>query len=388
MRSVSIIGCGLTRFGEHWNLSFRELIAEAGIKAIQDSGLERKQIQAVYGGCMASGRFIGQEHIGALIADQLGLNPIPATRLEAACASGGVALRTGYMAVASGMYDVVAVGGIEKMTEVSTEDAGFALGGAGDQETELFMGASFPALYALMARAHMKEFGTTEEQMAAVSVKNHKNAVHNEYAQFRNEITIEQVMESGYIASPLKLLDCSPISDGAGVVILCATDVAKKMKVANKAVEIIASAQASDTLALAHRKKLSETPAAKIAAEQAYKQAGLKPKDVSFAELHDCFSIAELMALEALGFCKPGEGGKFTEQGNTAIGGTIPTNTSGGLKACGHPVGATGIKQAIEAYWQLNGMAGKRQVKGAEIGLTHNVGGSGATAVVHLYRKV
>ena len=387
MRSVSIISAGMTQFGEHWNKNFKELIAEAGVKAIEDSGLGRKDIQAVYGGCMASGRFVGQEHIGALIADQLGLNPIPATRLEAACASGGVALRNGYLAIASGMYDIVAVGGIEKMTEVSTEDAGYALGGAGDQETELFMGASFPALYALMARAHMEKFGTTEEQMAAVSVKNHKNGSHNPYAQFRNEITIEDVMKSGYIASPLKLLDCSPITDGAAAVILCATDVAKKMKVADRAVEIIASAQASDTLALAHRKNLYETSSAKIAGEQAFKQSGLKPKDVSFAELHDCFSVAEIMAIEALGFCKQGEGGKFTEQGNTAIGGTIPTNTSGGLKACGHPVGATGIKQAIEAFWQLNNMAGKRQVKGAEIGLTHNVGGSGATAVVHVYRR-
>ncbi|HLC80122.1 MAG TPA: thiolase domain-containing protein [archaeon] len=388
MRSVSIIGIGLTKMGEHWHLSIKDLIAQAGSMAIEDSGIERKQIEAVYAGCMASGRLVGQEHIGAMTADVLGLNPVPATRLEAACASGGVALRNAYMAIASGMYDIVSVNGVEKMTEVSGEDASFALGGAGDQETELFMGATFPALYALMARAHMEEFGTTEEQMAAVSVKNHKNAVHNEYAQFRNEITIEQVMNSGYVASPLKLLDCSPITDGAAAVILCATDVAKKMKLDGKAVEIIASAQASDTLALAHRKNLWETRAAKIAAEDAYRQAGLKPKDISFAELHDCFSVAEIMAIEALGFCKQGEGGKFTEQGNTQIGGTIPTNTSGGLKAFGHAIGSSGVKQAIESYWQLNNMAGKRQVKGAEIGLTHNVGGSGATAVVHLFRKV
>lgn len=387
MRSVSIVGVGLTQFAEHWEKSFKELIAEAGVKAIEDSGLQRKDIQAVYGGCMASGRFVGQEHIGALIADQLGLNPIPATRLEAACASGGVALRNGYLAVASGMYDIVAVGGIEKMTEVSTEDAGFALGGAGDQETELFMGASFPALYALMARAHMEKFGTTEEQLAAVAAKNHKNAENNPYAQFQKAVTVEDVMKSGYVSSPLKLLDCSPISDGAAALILCATDVAKKMKLAGNAVEIIASAQASDTLALANRKNIYETTAGKIAAEQAYRQAGIKAGNVSFAEVHDCFTIAEIMAIEALGFCRQGEGGKFTEQGNTQIGGTIPVNASGGLKACGHPVGATGVKQAIEAYWQLNEKAGKRQVKGAEIGLTHNVGGSGATAVVHLFRK-
>jgi acetyl-CoA C-acetyltransferase len=386
MRSVSIVGVGLTEFGEHWEKNFKELVAEAGIKAIEDSGLHRKDIQAVYGGCMASGRFIGQEHIGALIADQLGLNPIASTRVEAACASGGVALRNGYLAVASGIYDVIAVGGVEKMTEVSTEDAGFALGGAGDQETELFMGASFPALYALMARAHMHKFGTTEEQLAAVAVKNHKNAENNPYAQFRKAITIEEVMNSGYVASPLKLLDCSPITDGAAAVIMCSTEYAKKMKL-DKAVEIIASTQTSDTLALASRKNLYEIPAAKLAAEQAYKQAGITAKDIDFAEVHDCFTIAEIMAIEALGFCKLGEGGKFTEQGNTQIDGQIPINTSGGLKGKGHPVGATGVAQAIEAYLQLNNMAGKRQVKGVEIGLTHNVGGSGATATIHIFRK-
>ncbi|MCX6799052.1 MAG: beta-ketoacyl synthase N-terminal-like domain-containing protein, partial [Candidatus Diapherotrites archaeon] len=229
MRSVSIIGAGITPFGEHWGKSFRELIADAGLQALQSSGLAGKDIQAIYGGCMASGKFIGQEHIGALIADQLGLNPIPSTRVEAACASGGVALRNAYLAVSSGAYDVVAVGGIEKMTEVSTEEAAIALGGAGDQETELFHGASFPALYALIARRHMHEFGTTEEQMAMCSVQAHKNAMHNPNAQFHNEITVEDVMNSGYVASPLKLLDCSPITDGAAALILCSTEKAKKM---------------------------------------------------------------------------------------------------------------------------------------------------------------
>ena len=205
MRSVSIIGAGLTVFGEHWERSLRELVAEAGLKALQDSGLDGKDIQAIWGGCMASGKFTGQEHIGALIADQLGLNPIPSTRIEAACASGSVAFRNAYLAVASGMYDIVAVGGIEKMTEVSTEEASVALGAAGDQETELFHGATFPALYALMARAHMAEFGTTEQQMAAVAVKNHKNGAKNPYAQFQKEITMETAMKASMVASPLKL---------------------------------------------------------------------------------------------------------------------------------------------------------------------------------------
>lgn len=386
MRSVSIIGVGITAFGEHWEKSFRELVAEAGIMAIMDAGIGGADIEAVYGGCMASGRFIGQEHIGALIADQLGLNPVPSTRVEAACASGGVALRNAYLAVASGVHDIVTVGGIEKMTEVSSGEAGLALGGAGDQETELFQGATFPALYALLARRHMHEFGTTEEQMAAVAVKNHSNAVENPYAQFRNEVSIDDVMGSGYVASPLKLLDCSPISDGAAVVILCATEKAKKL--AEEPVEIIASAQASDTLALATRKKLTELAATKVAAANALKQAKLKIGDIDLAEVHDCFTIAEILAIEDLGFFGKGEGGKATENCETARNGRIPINTSGGLKAKGHPVGATGVAQAIEVYWQLRGKAGKRQVKGAEIGLAHNVGGSGATAVVHIFRRV
>lgn len=386
MRSVSIIGAATTKFGEQWGQSFRELIAEAGLKAVMDSGLAGKDIEAIYGGCMASGRFIGQEHIGALIVDQLGLNPIPATRLEAACASGGVALRSGYLAVASGMHDIVAVGGIEKMTEVSTEEASFALGGAGDQETELFHGATFPALYALMARVHMEKYGTTEEQMASCAVKNHKNALANPNAQYHKDITIEDVMNSGYVASPLKLLDCSPITDGAAAIILCETEKARKLS--ENAVEIVASAQASDSLGLLGRDDLTELKATKQAAELAYKRVGISARKVDVAEVHDCFTIAEIMAIEDLGFFEKGEGGKASEEGRTKINGEIAVNPSGGLKAKGHPVGATGIAQAVEIYLQLNGKAEGRQVKNAKIGLSHNVGGSGATAVVHLYRRL
>ena len=335
---------------------------------------------------MASGRFVGQEHIGALVADQLGLNPIPSTRVEAACASGGLALRTGYLSIASGEHDMVAVGGIEKMTEVTTAEAGFALGGAGDQETELFHGATFPALYALLAKVHMKQFGTTEEQMAAVSVKNHKNAVHNPIAQFRKEISIEQVMKSGYVATPLKLLDCSPISDGAAAVILAEIGLAKKL--CENPVEIIGSTHATDSLALTGRKSLTELNATKVASAQLFHQTGLTPKDIDLAEVHDCFSIAEILAIEDIGFFKKGQGGPATEQGKTALDGEIAINPSGGLKGCGHPVGATGVKQAAEMFQQLRGEAGGRQVKDAEIGLTHNVGGSGATCVMHAFKRL
>lgn len=384
MTSVSIIGTGCTAFGEHWEKSFRQLIAEAGIEAIQNAGIEGKDIQALFGGNMASGRFIGQEHTGALIADQLGLNPVAATRVENACASGGTALRMGYMAIKSGEYDTVAVGGIEKMTDVGTQQAAIALGGAGDQETELFHGASFPALYALMARAHMKEYGTTEEQMAACSVQAHKNGMLNPKSQFHREITVEDVMKSGYIASPLKLLDCSPITDGAAAVILCETEKAKK--ICEQPIEIIASAQASDSLALANRKSLTEMLATKKAAQEAYKKANLTVKDIDVVELHDCFSIANILAIEGLSFFRQGKGGKAVEQGKTALNAEISVNPSGGLK-CGHPVGATGVKQAVEITEQLKGKTGKRQVKGAKIGMAHNVGGSGATATVHLFKQ-
>lgn len=382
---VVIVGAGITKFAEHWNKSFRELIVEAAVKAIESSGLKGEQIEAIYGGCMASGRLIGQEHIGALIADQLGLNPIPSTRCEAACASGGVALRTAYLAIKSGMHSIVAVGGVEKMTELSTQAVSFALGGAGDQEIELFHGATFPSLYALLARAHMHAYGTTEEQMASVAVKNHANALLNPNAQFHKEITIEDVMNSAYVAEPIKLLDCSPITDGAAALILASEDKAKELGL--KGVEILASEQASDTLALSSRESLTELKATRIAAQKAYERAGIRPSDVDFAEVHDCFTIAEILAIEDLGFFKKGEGGLASEKGKTSLRGKIPINPSGGLKAKGHPVGATGVAQAVEAYMQLMGLADKRQVKNARIGLTHNVGGSGATAVVTIYKR-
>lgn len=385
MRSVSIIGAGLTRFGEHWETSMRDLIVEAAVKAVEDAKIGGGDLQAIFGGCMASGRFVGQEHIGALIADQLGMNPLASTRLEAACASGSVAFRAAYFAVASGMYDCVAVGGMEKMTEVSTEEAAIALGGAGDQEWELFNGATFPALYALIAQRHMQEYGTTEEQMASCSVKNHANGVHNPYAQFQKQITVDEVMESGYIATPLKLLDCSPITDGAAAVILCATEKARKFN--DTPIEVVGTGQASDTLALADRPSMTTLTATKFAASQAYKQAKLSAKEIDFAEVHDCFSIAEILAIEDLAFFEKGKGGKASANGETALNAKISINTSGGLKACGHPVGATGVKQIVEATWQLRGEAGKRQVKNAEVGLTHNVGGSGATAVVNIFKR-
>jgi acetyl-CoA C-acetyltransferase len=375
----------MTKFGEHWEQGFRDMVVEAGIKALTDAGISGDNIDAGYIGTMASGRLVGQEHIGGLLADYMGLNPIPITRVEGACASGSLALRQGFMDVASGMHDIVVVGGVEKMTDLGVNTVSDILGGAGDQEWELFLGATFPGIYALMARRHMLDYGTTEEMMAHVSSKNHSNGTKNPYAQFPREISVEQVMASKKIADPLKVLDCSPITDGAAGLILAPIEVAESYT--KKPIEIIASAQASDTIALHSRETLTSLKAAQVASKKAYERAKLTPKDIDLAEVHDCFTIAEIMAIEDLGFFPKGQGGHASMEGKTRLDGEIPINTSGGLKSCGHPVGATGIKQAVEITWQLRGEAGDRQVKDPHVGLSHNVGGSGATAVIHIYKN-
>ncbi|MEM0467018.1 MAG: thiolase domain-containing protein [Candidatus Thermoplasmatota archaeon] len=384
MRDVAIIGVGLTKFGELWDKSFRDLIAEAGSKAILDAKIEGKDIDALYIGSMSSGRFVGQEHIGALVADVSGFSNahIPATRVEGACASGGLAVRQGYLAVASGLHDIVVVGGIEKMNDVGGAAATETLATASDQEWEAFFGATFPGLYAMIAMKHMHDYGTTKEQLAQVAVKNHANGALNPYAQYQSEITVEQVMRASPVAYPLGLLDCSPVSDGAASLVLCAAEKAKKY--VDTPVRIIGSGQASDTLALHARRDICTLDATVFAAKMAYKQARITPQDVSFAEVHDCFTIAEICAIEDLGFVKKGDGGKAIDEHITTRDGSLPVNTSGGLKAKGHPVGATGVAQVIEATLQLQGRAEKRQLKNPKIGLTHNVGGSGATCVVHI----
>jgi len=385
-REVAIIGVGCTKFGELWSYSFRDIFMEAGVSALEDAGLEGKDIDALYIGNMSGGRFIEQEHLGSLIADYSGLASlhVPSTRVEAACASGGLALRQAVLAIASGYHDIVIAGGAEKMTDVDTSTATDALAAAADREWEGVFGATFPALYAMIARLHMHRYGTTQEQLAQVAVKNHYHGSLNPKAQYQNRITVENVLGSNMVAEPLHLLDCSPITDGAAAVVLAPAEDARKYT--DTPIYIKASTQASDTISLHDRRDITTLDATVTAAKQAYKMAKLEPKDIQVAEVHDCFTIAEICAIEDLGFASKGEGGKLTEEGVTAIGGRLPINTSGGLKACGHPVGATGIKQAVEIVQQLRGEAGKRQVD-AEIGLTHNVGGSGGTAVVHILSR-
>jgi len=384
MRDVAVIGVGVTKFGELWDRSFRQLIAEAGAKAILDSGISGGDIDAMYIGSMSSGRFVGQEHIGALVADASGFSHlhIPATRVEGACASGGLAVRQGYLSIASGVNDVVVVGGIEKMNDVSGEAASETLATAADQEWESFFGVTFPGLYALMARRHMYEYGTTKKQLAEVAVKNHSNGALNPNAQYQRPIKLETAMNATMVADPLGLFDCSPVTDGSASIVLCAADKAKKFT--DKAIKIIGSGQGSDTLALHARDNLCTLEATVYAAKKAYKQANVKPSDIDVAEVHDCFTIAEIIAIEDLGFVKKGEGGKAIENKITTLDGELPVNTSGGLKAKGHPVGATGVAQIVEIVEQLRGTADKRQVKNAKVGLAHNVGGSGAKAVVHI----
>jgi acetyl-CoA C-acetyltransferase len=388
MRRVAIIGVGDTEFGELWDASFRDIGIKAGLAAVADANITADMIDALYVGNMSAGRFIEQEHIGALIADYAGLakSHIPATRVEAAGASGGLALRQGFMAVASGLHDIVVVGGAEKMTDVSDTESAVIQSSAADQEWETVLGATFPALHALMARRHMHEYGTTREQIADVAVKNHRNGSLNPKAQFQREISRETVMGSALVSSPLRVFDCAPSSDGAAAVVLCPLDHAKKYT--EVPVEIVGSGQASDTLSLHDRKDICTMEATKVAAKRAFDMAGIAQKDIDVAEVHDNFTISEIMAIEDLGFFKKGEGGKATETGLTAISGQIAVNTSGGLKARGDPIGATGLAQAVEVVTQLRGKAGKRQVIDAELGLTHNVGGTGATVVVHLMRRV
>lgn len=381
---AAIVSAGLSKFGKLDGLSAREIFSYAAKEAFDKCpNLDpSKDVDGLYVGHMAESAE-HQGHTGPLIADWIGLNPMPAIRFENACASSGVALRCGIQAIKSGLADVIMVGGVEKLTHLATSDATEYLALSADNFFEQWHGFTFPGLFALIARAHMHEYNTTEEQLAMVAVKNHHNGSLNPKAQMQKEITIEQAMTSRVVASPLKLFDCSLISDGASCAILTKTELAKKFS--DNPVYIRGSGQASDTIGLYERDDLTSLNAVALAARNAYEMSGMKPKDIDVAEVHDCFTIAELIISEDVGFCKKGDGGKLIQSGDTAIGGNIPVNTSGGLKSKGHPVGATGVAQAYEIYLQLTGQADRRQVNDAEIGLTLNLGGHGSTAVAHVY---
>lgn len=383
MKSV-ILGAYQTQFGELWDKGVEDLVFEAGWGAMKDAGIEPNEVDLVVVGNKLAGKVVGQDHLGSLVAESLGIGA-PAFRVEAACASGGVAVHQAVAAIETGQAKRALVIGVEKMTDVTGEAITAALMGAASSN-ERAAGLSFVGLYALMARAYLDEFGAREVDLARVAVKNHWHGSLNEKAQFRFPITEDNVMRSAMVAEPLKLLDCSPVTDGAAAVVIAPLRPTAQSYAGLRrgVVRVMASTMASESLSLLKRQSLTRIDSTERAAEAAYEQAGLGPKDIDLAEVHDCFTIAEIMAIEDLGFYEKGKGFVVQGNGEVRLGGKRPINLSGGLKACGHPVGATGVKQVVEVVTQLRGLAGKRQVDQARVGLTHNVGGTGGTVAVHI----
>jgi acetyl-CoA acetyltransferase len=381
MRRVAVVGVGVTRFGKH-DRSSAELFAEAAREAIQDAEIAPDRIQALYYGNVTGGEGERQLHASPLAASLLGLPAIPTTRVENACATSHAAFRHAVMEVASGVSDVVLVGGGERVLHIPTDHATEYFAYCSDAAWEQPLGLTFPGVFALIARAHMDAHGTTEAQMAHVAVKNHRHGALNPKAQFQKEIALETVLRSAYVADPLKLFDCCPFTDGGAALVLASEEVARRHR---RPVWVLASAAASDSMLIQDKRDLSRVLATERAAQAAYRQAGLSPEDVDVVELHDCFTIAEIVATEGLGFFEPGTGGVAAEKGWTSLGGRLPVNPSGGLKAKGHPIGATGAAQIAEIVTQLRGEAGRRQVDGARVGLTHTLGGNTATVLVSLF---
>ena len=380
MRSVAVVGIGKTAFGALAERDLRSLAVEAVQNALRDATIAPKQVEAFYLGNFAGPSFVGQNHLAPYIGMAAGFEGIPCTRFEDACASSGSAFFHAWQSVAAGIYDVVVAAGVEKMTSQATPRVAEILAGAGDMAGEGRAGATFPALFAMIARRHMHQYGTTREQLAAVAVKNHANGAKNPLAHMRKVITMEQALAGKPIAEPLTVYDCSLISDGAAAVVMMPFDQAARYR--SRCAKVLAVVQTSDHVALDRKDDITLFPAVKAAGEKAYKLACLGPQQIDLAELHDCFTIAEIIASEDLGFAAKGEGGPLAASGATAINGSIPINTSGGLKAKGHPVGATGVGQICDLVMQLRGEAGERQVAKHKIGLAENLGGSGATCVV------
>jgi acetyl-CoA C-acetyltransferase len=381
---VGIVGIGHGKFGNRSDANVQELTFEPFKQAIEDANnLRREDIDALVVGSVPE--YHMQRSLPGVVAEYLGMNPKSTWLTEAACASGSAAIRTAYMAIKSGMHDVVAVMGVQKMRELSTEEILALMGRVGDVQWESIFGTTFPGYYALYANRHMHEFGTTPEQIALIAVKNHHYGALNPNAFFQKEVSLEKILHSDDVAPPIKVFDCCANADGAACVILTHETNAKTYTDTPIWIEGMGSASAQ--MSVLRRPNLVEIPSAIEAANQAYKQAGVKPSDIQVAEVHDCFTIAEIMAYENLGFCDRGNGGKFIEEQQSYIGGKTPVNVDGGLKAKGHPVGATGVSMTTEIVKQLRGDADKRQVSGAELGLTHNVGGIGQYCFVHILRR-
>ena len=412
-RGVAVVGVGMSKFGVFPGKTSRDLFVEAyqELRQSVQKGFNPKDIEAFYMGNFTSDHFENQAHLAPIVASWVGLSPVASTRIEDACASGGVALRQGVLAIASGEVDVVLVGGLEKMTDLPGAKVTDALALAADSLFEIPAGFTFPGFYAAMASAYIDQYKADPDALLRVGIKNHENGALNEKAQFNQTIAdvmagkkrkaeqkglpipewedemafMKDLKANPMIAWPLRLFDCSPVSDGAAAVLLVSEEIASNYS--DSPIYIVGSGQASDG-ALAERESLSSVPAAKKASRHAYEMAGIGPEDVDFAEVHDCFTIAEIMASEDLGFFQRGEGWKAAMEGRTARNGSHPINTSGGLKSKGHPVGASGVGQVVEVWKQMHGIAGERQLPGTlKYGLTHNVGGTGQTCVVHIFEK-
>ncbi len=383
MTEVRVAGVGLTRFGSHPERTGRDLFAEAAASAFADAGVDPDAVDELNYGNFMGALAEHQGHQAPLMAEAAGL-ACPATRYEEACASAGVAVREAVRTVRSGEADVVLAGGMERMTHLDTDGATEGLAIAADDLFEVRAGMTFPGAYALMARAYFEAYGGGREDLAHVAAKNHANAVPNEYAQYRREVSVEEALDSPPVASPLHLYDACPITDGASALVIVSADYADEHGL-NAPVAVTGSGQGTDRMALADRDHLERTPAATDAATAAYDDAGVRSDDVDVAEVHDCFTIAEVLAIESLGFADIGEGITAARDGLTTADGDLPVNLSGGLKAKGHPVGATGGSQIAELTRLLRGdHPNSDRVPDAEVGVAHNAGGTVASAVVHV----
>lgn len=388
MKNVYVLGAEMTKFGKS-PLSARELALVASRKAIESAGVSPTDVQA---GFVANAFSLSEKqgHLGPIVMSGLGIPDVPASTVESACSSGASAIREAWINIIAGIYDCMLVVGVERVSQLDTITATTYFSFGSDYVFEGACGASFPGLYGSVARAHMTKYGTTEEELASVAVKNHDNALKNPNAHLHKKITIDDVMKSPVVASPLKLYDACPFSDGAAAAILCSEEFLARngRKGSHEPIKILASGRAGGTGALHQRPDLTTLQAAVLAGREAFKMASMTTKDIDFVEVHDCFTIAELVALEDLGFFPRGEAAKAGLEGRTRLNGEISVNPSGGLKAKGHPVGATGVGQVVEVFEQLNHAAGDRQVNDARVAMTHNVGATGGSCGVHIFSTV
>lgn len=389
MREVTIIGCGMTKFARPLPGSLMDIASEASLKAIENAGAGDRDFDAVYFASMACGEFAHQTAAATALVDELALIPAPTHRIENGPASGASAIRDAFFGIASGMYDLVLVTGAEKMSTVPGAVATDLISTMLHHEAEYLHGATLPSFAAMLTRLYMKRYGLTENQLAAVAVKNHENGSKNPYAQLSHKkCTIEGVKDSIMIADPIRMYHCCPVSDGGASLVICSAEKARELGIKKPLIKIAGLGQATDAHTLQEREDLAVLKSVQLASQQAFKMAGLEPKDIDVAEVHDAFEILEIVESEDAGFFPKGEGGKAAEEGKTALDGELPINPSGGLKSRGHALGATGLAQAVELVWQLRGEAGERQVKDAKNAYALNFGGFGDNSVVTVLRRM